>query len=322
MFYGFDVMRKVGFSRSFDLIGTGTLSKGAKLLIDAMSLIMVIANVPYMSEVARLSPNPIKDLEDWLEEALEERKLRGREVPDVFGYLLDEDKQSGWKHTKEELISDAMLMVIAGSDTFSIAMSLCLYHVIVYPESLRILRQELDSVFHGDHCNDFDNLAKECPYLNAIINETLRMYPPVASGLQCETPGNGQAMTFNVHGKTVAIPHDVIVTTQTLTMQRDPRNFSPSPDEFRPERWLRPEKETAFNRAAFNPFSYGPTSCVGRTPAYMEIRNVVASVVTQLDMTLEPGFDAPSFPKGLMDIFTTKCTKGLPVRLKPRKMKA
>lgn len=322
MFYGFDVMGKVGFSRSFDLLGTGTLSRGVKLLIDAMSLIMVVANVPYMSEVARLLPNPIKDLEDWLEEALEERKSRGRSIPDVFGYLLDEDEQTGWVHTKEELIADAMLMVIAGSDTSSIAMSLCLYHVIVYPKSLKLLQEELESVFHGEQCTDFDKLAKECPYLNAIINETLRLYPPVASGLQRELPGNVQPVTLNVHGKSVIVPQNVIVTTPTLAMQRDSRSFSPDPNEFRPERWLKPDNEIAFNRAAFNPFSYGPTSCVGKTLAFMEIRIVVASIVTQFDMTLEPGFDAPSFPKGLMDIFTTKCTKELPVRLHTRKAKS
>ena len=91
-----------------------------QLLIDAMSLIMVVANVPYMSEIARLLPNPIRELEEWLEAALEERKSRGTQAPDVMGFLLDEDKESGWKHTREELVSDAMLMVIAGSDTIQL----------------------------------------------------------------------------------------------------------------------------------------------------------------------------------------------------------
>jgi cytochrome P450 len=286
--------------------------------VDAMSMIMVVANVPYMSEVARLLPNPIRELEEWLEDTLDERQKRGTDCPDVFGFLLDEDKQSGWKHTREELISDAMLMVIAGADTSSVTMCLCLYHLIVYPEAMSTLRKELESVFGKADPTNFDKLAKECPYLNAIIDETLRLYPPVASGLQRETPSDSRGMSLNVHGTNIAVPHDVIITTPTLTMHRDARNFSPKPDTFRPERWLKSQDEEAFNRTAFNPFSYGPTSCVGRTLAYMEIRIVVASIVTNFDMSLDGNFDAKSFPDGLMDIFTTKCTQHLPVRLQAR----
>ena len=43
--------------------------------------------------------------------------------------------------------------------------------------------------------------------------------------------------------------------------QRDPRNFAPDPDSFRPERWLQPEKEEAFNKGAYVAFSTGPFSC-------------------------------------------------------------
>jgi cytochrome P450 len=298
------------------------LALSLQLLVDAMSMMMVMANVPYMSEVVRYLPNPVRDFEEWIEQTLEERKRRGTEVPDVFGFLLNEDKQSGWKHTPQELISDAMLMVIAGSDTSSVVMCLCIYHIISYKGVMEKLRHELDAVFHESDCNNFDKLGKECPYLNAIINETLRLYPPVASGLQRETPGDKGGLSLRVHGKNIVIPPNVIVTTPTLALQRDPRNFSPQPDEFRPQRWLKPEEETAFNRAAFNPFSYGPTSCIGKTLAFMEIRIVVASIVRNFDMTLEPGFDPVVFTNGFKDIFTTKLTRHLPVRLHPRTIKA
>ncbi|UZJ53677.1 hypothetical protein CBS101457_002997 [Exobasidium rhododendri] len=288
-----------------------------------MSLIMVVSNVPYLGQIATYLPNPIRKFENWLDETLGERMRRGTEVPDVFGFLLDEEKQSMWKHTRLELAADTMLLVVAGSDTSSITMCLCLYHMIVHPEMMEQLRSELDSVFGKADCTDFDKLAKDCHYLNAIINETLRLYPPVASGLQREIPQKVGSMTFDLHGgKSIVLPADILISTPTLTLHRDPRNFSPGPDEFRPQRWISPKEETAFDRTAFNPFSYGPTSCVGKTLAYMEIRIVVACIVREFDLSLEPDFDAPFFLNGLKDIFTTKCTQHLPVRLRHRAGKA
>jgi cytochrome P450 len=134
---------------------------------------------------------------------------------------------------------------------------------------LQPVRLQLTQAFAGAEPDNFDALAKECRFLNAVINESLRLWPPVASGLQRVTPAEG--LTLSVAGKQLVVPGDVIVTTPTFLMQRDPRNFAPHPEAFRPERWLAPEHEENFNLKAFNPFSYGPESCIGRHLAFMEV---------------------------------------------------
>lgn len=69
-------------------------------------------------------------------------------------------------------------------------------------------------------------------------------------------------------------------------LQRDPRYFFPKPDEFIPERWIETTGYTT-TRDAFIPFSYGPTNCVGRPLAMMELRYVIATLVRNFDMEFD-----------------------------------
>ncbi|MCO5586164.1 hypothetical protein L7F22_040103 [Adiantum nelumboides] len=131
-------------------------------------------------------------------------------------------------------------------------------HALTAPDVLQKLRDELDDVFgKGVPCDDFDELNKKCPYLNAVINEDDAHVSTIASGLQKETPASG--LQVQVQGKQIVIPPHTVVHTPTMTMHRDPRYFSPEPNAYRPERWLDHHKnEERFEIKAFNPFPLGP----------------------------------------------------------------
>lgn len=323
LFFGYDLMGAVGFGTSFDMLSKGVIDKNVEILETSMAHIMVVSNLPYLSELVRYLPNPMKDFEVWLNMVLKKRIESGtkEDYPDVFAFLLDEDKQSGWKHTWEELVSDAMLMALAGAETSSTVLGLCLFTLSQHPDVLQKLRDELDDVFgKGVPCDDFDDLNKKCPYLNAVINETMRMYPPIASGLQKETPASG--LQVQVQGKQIVIPPHTVVHTPTMTMHRDPRYFSPEPNAYRPERWLDHHKnEERFEIKAFNPFSFGPTGCIGKTLAYMEIRLALANLVQTFNVKPTKEFNAKEFEDGLLDIFTTKRSKKMPVTLELRQQR-
>lgn len=100
MFFAFDIMGKLGFSKSFNLLGQGGFSKPIELLEQAMEMIMVLGSVPYMAPVARLAPNALKQFEQFTENALKERVKQGASAaPDLYSHLLGEDKETGWQHT-------------------------------------------------------------------------------------------------------------------------------------------------------------------------------------------------------------------------------
>ncbi|PWN36340.1 cytochrome P450, partial [Meira miltonrushii] len=335
--YSFDIMGELGFSRSFNMVQKGKFSNEIHLLESFMSAVMIIGNVPYLSHILRLLPNPLVAFDDYTEEAVKERVQREKNlqadkegqvarVPDVFSYLLEEDTENGWKHTWKELIADAQLLIVAGSDTSSSTLSLALYNLATNRECLESLRKELEQVFGKDietsEIQDFDALNKDCPYLNAVINETMRLFPPVASGVQRVTPNKGQfgAKSDQTeiklrNKKSLFLPPGTVVSIPTSLIQRDPRNFSPHPNNFRPERWISPEREEAFEKNAFVPFGYGPSGCVGKSLAYMEMRLFLAQFVMQFDIRLAENFDQNAFLDGIKDTFTMTRQKPLNVQI-------
>lgn len=326
MFFSFDIMGQLGFSKPFNMTSKGKFSNEISLLEGFMSAVMILGNIPYVSEVARLLPNPLQLFDDYTEKAVNERiqleKSTSTQKADIFTHLLNEDQETGWKHTKQELQADAGLIIVAGSDTSSSTLSLALFNLASKPECYARLRNEIQETFPGlaaENIEDFDALSKQCPYLNAVINETLRLHPPVASGVQREVPISSQGETVQLRdGRTVILPPGTAVSVPTTLIQRDPRNFSPSPNEFRPERWLEKEKEKAFNLSAFIPFGYGPSGCIGKQLAYMEIRAFLAQFVVRFDISLAPEFSSEEFVEGIRDTFTMTRHKHLLVRLRVR----
>ncbi|PWN52777.1 cytochrome P450 [Violaceomyces palustris] len=318
MYFAFDIMGQLGFSKGFGLVQLGTLSKPIHLLEEAMQAFMTLGCVSWLAPLTRLLPNPIKSFEDYCQEAVDERKMNGGKHADIMSYLLAEDKETGVKHTPEEIKADSGLIIVAGSDTSSSSLSMAIYLLLQHPECLRKAREEVDSIFEGQEVNDFEAL-KKCVYLTACLNEAMRLFPPVASGLQREIPSNSSPVVASLrNGEKVIIPPGMVVTFPTYSVHRDPRNFSPAPEKFRPERWVNPEKEIAFNKNAFLAFGHGPTSCIGKNLAWMEMRCFLASFIKRFDGKLDDSFDDAAFQAGIKDTFTMTRTKPLMVKLVER----
>jgi cytochrome P450 len=96
---------------------------------------------------------------------------------------------------------------------------------------------------------DYSKL-KTVSYLDCVINETLRLKPPVIQGLPRETPAQGVRV-----GETY-IPGNVIVSIPTLLIQRDPRWWK-QPNEFIPERFTERKMEMETVDAPWIPFQIG-----------------------------------------------------------------
>lgn len=313
--FGFDVMGELGFGRGFDMIKNGKTAHAIELLEQGVILIMASGNVPYIMSLFAGLPNPITVFEKWIIQTLEKRVKEGSSgcvERDVFSHLLGEEKATGQKANFPMLTADAGLLVVAGSDTSSNAMAVTLFNMLAHQDYYKRVQQEVEDVF-GDHlADDLEKLNKDCPLLNGCINETLRLWPPVASGLQRVTPPEGMTLPNGTH-----IPGNTIISTQTYAIHRDPRNFS-NPDDFIPERWLRkPGKGEIFNSKAFSAFGYGPTGCIGKNVAYHEMRAFVARFVQTFDANLESGFDVAKFKNSIKDCFVM-VKPPIPVHVKTR----
>lgn len=105
-----------------------------------------------------------------------------------------------------------------------------------------------------DEADGAQDIAQPLPYLEAVVNETLRLKPVVPSGQWRVTPPEGLFIDE------VWIPGNTIVVVPQYLLQRDARNFS-QPLEFIPERWLEKDQGLVFDDKAFFPFTIGKRSC-------------------------------------------------------------
>lgn len=276
-----------------------------------------------MAHVMRFLPSPIQKFEAWLSEAVEWRMSHHGEKEfvdaDVFAYLLGEQGKQRRKLDRRELQQDCMLMVVAGSDTTSNTMTFCLYELARHPKVVARLREELESLISEPlRPQEFDTLRDSAHLLNACINETLRLWPPVPSGLQ-RTTTTSLALPDNARGSQgkIVLPPDTVTSTHTWTIHHDPNNFY-DPDSFIPERWMENEKDSeAHNAKAWAPFGYGSTSCIGKNLAYMEMRAVLAQFIVKFDFSINPEDDR-QFQESVRDQFVVSAG-AMNLKIVPRK---
>lgn len=127
--------------------------------------------------------------------------------PDLYTYL---SQSSGFK---DDGIHEAQLAIIAGADTNAITVSNACYLLCRYPEYQEKLYEELRTLPIAESIID-DHYLLGKPCLLSVINETMRLYPPVPGGLQRLTPPEGATIAGRY------VPGHMIVTTPTYTLHR------------------------------------------------------------------------------------------------------
>ncbi|UPL02936.1 hypothetical protein LCI18_013870 [Fusarium solani-melongenae] len=137
--------------------------------------------------------------------------------------------------------------IVAGSESTSITLTYVIWLLIKHPDIQRRLRDEIKSAPEGYTGADLASL----PLLDAVLKETLRIYPPAPSPMPRVVPPGGAEF------EGVQYPPNTVIAAQPYTIHRDEGLF-PNPELFNPDRWLdaSPERRELMNRA-FVPFSAG-----------------------------------------------------------------
>jgi cytochrome P450 len=275
------------------MVKTGTTHHFMITVHKFMTAVSLLSAIPWLSSLANILPTgtAVKDLEKYSRDCFLNRKEKGSSRKDLFYYLLGED-QGGSQLTELELVLDSRLAIVGGSDTTSIALGCLIYYLVAHQDKYKRLQEEV-----LEQGGKMDNATlSSLPYLDAVINEALRLMPPVPQGLQRVVPPGGMKLAGKM------IPAKTLVSVSPYTIQRDARYWG-QPDEFIPERWLGEGPEPC-NKDAFIPFSIGAYSCVGKPLAMMELRVITATVVKNFDISFAKGFDAAGFEASVKNDFT------------------
>lgn len=208
-YYSFDVMGDLAFGKSFGMLRSGKTHFAMDLLQKAMLPLGILGPISWAIPVMATAPiigAEFRRFFLWCANQVEERRKMKVEVPDITTWLLKDPKGDRlW------LDGDARLIVVAGSDTTAIAMTHLFYYLASNPPQVDKLRAELKTLISPD--KPFS--AKDVQYgehLNGLINETLRMHPPVPSGTFRTTPEEGITIdgVYIPGNINVSVPHYAI----------------------------------------------------------------------------------------------------------------
>ena len=164
-----------------------------------------------------------------------------------------------------EVASELMDQVVASHEGFRAALLDVSYELSIHPQMQTRLRETLRSIpepllFPSDENQIPDaKTLNELPLLNAILMETMRLYPPISGGQPRLTPPNSSTRL----GKYYDIPPNTRVSASASTVHRNPDVF-PDPDTWQPERWLDGQDDGGEKEKWFWAFSSGPRMCLGQ----------------------------------------------------------
>lgn len=196
-FYSFDVMGDLGFNTSFHMLDSGETHWAIKLLNEGMDPIG--AQLPtWFFRLLIAIPGAAGDFWKFIKycsDQLEARmQVQGKmENPDITHTLIDYYNRSDKAAQKAQipmLQGDSRLIIVAGSDTTASTLVHLFYHLATEKGLIERLREEVDSLTKGDDKIEHQKL-QDAPLLNGAINETLRLHPPVPSGLFRKAPSEG-----------------------------------------------------------------------------------------------------------------------------------
>ncbi|HEX5014803.1 MAG TPA: cytochrome P450 [Candidatus Limnocylindrales bacterium] len=201
----------------------------------------------------------------------------GEDRGDLLSMLLLSRDDHGNGMSERQVRDEVMTLLLAGHETTALALSWAFLLLDRNPEARDRLEAELSAVLDGRFALPTD--VPSLPFTQAVVNETLRLYPPAY------VTGREAIRDTTVGG--LEIPRGHIVLISMYTTHRDPR-FYPEPDAFRPERWL-DGLEKRLPRGAFIPFGLGSRKCIGSSFAMMEAVVLLATIARRWRFELAPG---------------------------------
>jgi cytochrome P450 len=197
---------------------------------------------------------------------------------DILSLLVGARGEGGEAFTDREIRDQVMTLMFAGHDTSTSTLTFMLHELARHPDVVVRLCEEQDRVL-GAAAPSADQLEREMPYLEMVLDEVLRLYPPAWIGPR------RAVRDFEFGGYTV--PRGAYVNYTSWASHRIPAVF-PDPEAFIPERFTR-ERKAALPRGAYVPFGGGQRICIGKRFGQTEVKLVATMLLQRLRFDALPG---------------------------------
>ncbi|KAI0358372.1 cytochrome P450 [Trametes cingulata] len=217
-----------------------------------------------------------------LVDALERKAKKGQDADEK---VSEEDTllsqllkvTDGYNIIHDEIVN----ILLAGRDTTACTLTFAVYRLAEQPEILQRLREEVLSVVGPTRRPTYDDV-RNMKYLRAVINETLRLYPPVPFNVRCAIKDT--FLPSKTGDKPIFVPKGMRCLYSVFMMHRRKDLWGPDALKFDPDRFLdeRVQKYLTPNPFIFVPFNAGPRICLGQQFAYNEASFMLIRLLQQV----------------------------------------
>ncbi|KAL8795325.1 MAG: hypothetical protein Q9195_002195 [Heterodermia aff. obscurata] len=283
----FDVIADLSLGTSFDCLKNHDYHPWVSLIRDnikAIALADVATRFPPLGNLLRLFvPKKLvqarEDHESISRGKVEQRLKTQTTRPDMVAYALrhrDDDKGG---MTDEEIHQNMALFIGAGSESTGLLVTGAIWYLLTNPHCLEQANEEVRGRFNRIEDITLKAVTTDLKYLQAVIDETFRLYPPALSAQPRLAPKGGDTVCGDW------IPEGTKVKMNQYAVFHSYLNFN-SPETFAPSRWLGNEHFKNDKRDALQPFSVGSRNCIGKSLALAEIRLMLTNMLWTFDMEL------------------------------------
>ncbi|KAK8383131.1 hypothetical protein O3P69_011571 [Scylla paramamosain] len=243
-----------------------------------------------------------------------ELREKGERRGDFLDLLLEakaseNDIRPGKKVFGEQtLVAQSVLFLVAGYDTTASALAFSVYNIARHPQYQHQLRQELQELVKEHGSINYQGIM-EAKYLDAVLMETLRLYPPGTVGERMCTK------QYKIPGTDLILNPGNLIQFPLWSIHHDP-HYWPEPEEFKPDRFL-PQNRGSIISFTHMPFGMGPRNCIAMRFALMEAKVALAQLILAAEVKLAPGHEKLEFqdspflmrPKGGVMLLLTPLKK-------------
>jgi cytochrome P450 len=222
-------------------------------------------------------------LKSLINKKIDDLNSTGPDGSTLSAMLFAKDEFDGRRLSREQIIDNSLVLILAGSETTASTLTTAILLLGLHPDIFQKMKVEQHAVAAKDAGElSLRQLDKECPYLDAVIKEVMRIKPIAGGGAM-----RSVKETLVVDGFQIPKGYNVGFNVQ-LTHKYDPVTFLPDGSHmdvvkgFKPERWL----NISTRPSEFMPFGYGSRYCLGANLAMAEMKVFLSLFARRVDFRL------------------------------------